>query len=83
MVNGIEESIHSLVLRENVKIVTQFDEVAEMISLKSYLYSIFYNLIRDRIKYKKPDICPVIKIKSVRKEDKINNFLKTMEEGLI
>jgi len=35
LVNGIEESIHSLVRSEHVKIVAQFDEVAELITLKS------------------------------------------------
>ena len=82
LVNGIEESIHSLVLRENVKIVTQFNEVAEMISLKSYLYSIFYNLISNSIKYKKPDICPVIEIKSIRREDKIELLFKDNGRGI-
>jgi PAS domain S-box-containing protein len=82
LVNGIEESIRSLVLRENVAIVAQFDEVPEMISLKSYLYSIFYNLISNSIKYRRPDICPVIEIKSIRREDKIELIFKDNGRGI-
>jgi signal transduction histidine kinase len=51
-------------------------------SLKSYVYSIFYNLISNSIKYKKPDICPVIEIKSVRREDKIELLFKDNGRGI-
>lgn len=82
LVNGIEESIHSLVRSENVKIVAQFDEVAEMITLKSSLYSIFYNLISNSIKYKRLDVPPVIEIKSSRRKDEIELIFKDNGRGI-
>jgi signal transduction histidine kinase len=42
-----------------------------MQTLKSYLYSIFYNLISNSIKYRQADQLPVITIISYLKEDKI------------
>ncbi len=82
LVNGIEESIHSLVFSENVKIIAQFDEVAEMVTLKSYLYSIFYNLISNSIKYKRRDIRLVIEIKSFRRKNEIELIFKDNGRGI-
>jgi PAS domain S-box-containing protein len=82
VVNDIEKSIHSVMLRENVKIVVQFDEVSEMITLKSYLYSIFYNLISNSIKYKRPDVHLVIEIKSFLTKDTIEIIFKDNGRGI-
>ena len=37
-----------------------------MLTIKSYLYSVFYNLISNSIKYRKPDEKPVIRIASAQ-----------------
>ena len=42
-----------------------------MFSIKTYLHSIFYNLISNSLKYRQPDISPVIKISSQRLDGKI------------
>lgn len=64
LVENIQLSIHSLILEKNVQIETDFSNMAELVTIKSYLYSIFYNLITNSIKYHQPDLVPVIKIKS-------------------
>jgi signal transduction histidine kinase len=60
-------SIDNLLRSEGVKMVTDFTEVDEVLSFKSYLYSIFFNLISNSIKYHRPGVAPVIEIKSTRR----------------
>lgn len=82
LLHEIEASIHSLISREKVEIVAQFDEVAEMICIKSYLHSIFYNLIGNSIKYKRRDVHPVIEIKSVQKGNTVELIFKDNGRGI-
>ncbi|MFC2109789.1 PAS domain S-box protein [Bacteroidota bacterium] len=62
--NKIKESIANLIIKENVKFVMDFSQKDEFFTAKSYVYSIFYNLISNSIKYKHPERNPVIEIKS-------------------
>jgi PAS domain S-box-containing protein len=64
LVDNIRSSIHNIIEKEHVEIHTDFDTVEKLFTLKSYLYSIFYNLIMNSIKYRQREIDPVIRIKS-------------------
>jgi PAS domain S-box-containing protein len=64
LVDNIRSSIYNIIERENVEIRTDFSALNKIITLRSYLHSIFYNLIINSIKYRQKDIDPVIKIKS-------------------
>nr|WP_294950021.1 PAS domain-containing sensor histidine kinase [uncultured Mucilaginibacter sp.] len=61
LVDDIKFSIWHLIDKEKVTIQTDF-EVEEMNSLKSFIHSIFYNLILNSVKYRKPAVAPIIKI---------------------
>ena len=52
-------------------VVTNFDAIDEIYTLKSYLHSIFLNLISNAIKYKKHDAPPVVEIKATKSDDKV------------
>lgn len=52
LVDGIRDSIIDLIRKENVTISTDFTAIGELVTLKSYIYSIFYNLILNSIKYR-------------------------------
>tara|TARA_R110000744_G_scaffold201279_1_gene320459 strand:- start:2320 stop:7266 length:4947 start_codon:yes stop_codon:yes gene_type:complete len=82
LVDTIKESISSTIVQEDIKIITQFYEAPEMVTLKSYMYSIFYNLISNSIKYKKQDIPSVIDIRSHLKNDKIELIFKDNGRGI-
>jgi signal transduction histidine kinase len=71
LVHDIKTSISALIEAEHAEIKTDFSAVDEMMTLKSYLYSIFYNLILNSIKYKRIDLNPVIEIKSFSKDGKL------------
>lgn len=64
IMDEIQLAIENLIQKESVEFVLDFSEIDEINSIKSYIYSIFYNLISNSIKYKQLDVQPIIKIKS-------------------
>ena len=64
LVNDIKISIKNLIERDNVFVKFDFSEMDELLTFKSYLYSIFYNLISNSIKYCQPQLPCMIEIKS-------------------
>ncbi|MBC7554684.1 MAG: PAS domain S-box protein [Taibaiella sp.] len=64
LIDDVALSIESIVVITGTEIITDFSAVGEILIFKSYLYSIFYNLISNSIKYKQPGIAPVINITS-------------------
>ena len=71
IVDDIKFTITGVTEKEMFQLKYNFDEVDEMMTLKSYMHSIFYNLISNSLKYKKPGLIPVIEIKSHKIEHKI------------
>jgi PAS domain S-box-containing protein len=82
LVLNIESSIRNLIRSHHAKIVTDFSAIDEVSTLKSYLQSIFYNLISNGIKFAKPDTEVVVEIKSVIKKDKIRISFKDNGRGI-
>lgn len=78
----IEESIKRIIDEEQAVIITDFSAIDTIHSLKSYLYSIFYNLITNSIKYKQKDKAPLIQIKSEIKDDKVILYFKDNGSGI-
>ncbi len=79
-VESIKASISNLVNAQEVAIECDFSEVDEMLTIKSYMYSVFYNLISNSIKYRKPDEKPVIRIAS--KKDGARIGLTFQDNGI-
>ena len=69
--NDIHLSIEKMIENENAVIVWDFSEANEIVTIKSYLHSIFYNLISNSLKYRQLGIPPAIKIKSEKLNNKI------------
>ncbi|MFN6945554.1 MAG: PAS domain S-box protein [Cytophagaceae bacterium] len=80
LVKEITGSIEKIIHQYNVNINVDFSEVDELFSLKIYMHSIFYNLISNSIKYRKPDEKLVIEIRSRRENGKI--ILSFKDNGL-
>jgi len=76
LVEKITTSISNQIKKENVSFVLDFSKVKEMMPIKSYLYSIFYNLITNSIKYKQLQVNPVIEIRSAMNGKNIVLFFK-------
>jgi len=56
------------------------EELSHIKSIKSYIQSIFYNLISNAIKYKKDDVQPVISISASKYDDSL--ILEVKDDGL-
>jgi PAS domain S-box-containing protein len=82
LINDIKSSISSEIINEQVNFILDFSAIDEILTLKVYLYSIFYNLIINSIKYRKPDLPPEITITSFKSEDNITIVVKDNGLGI-
>jgi PAS domain S-box-containing protein len=71
LVQDITASIKSMIDKESAIIEFDFSEADKLLTIKSYIHSIFYNLITNAIKYRQPDTNPVIKIKSYKQDGRM------------
>ena len=56
MVDDVKISIANLINKEDIHIVYDFTAINEYLTIKPYLYSIFFNLISNSVKYRRQDI---------------------------
>jgi PAS domain S-box-containing protein len=64
LVDDIKFSLLFLINEHGIEIKCDFSVVSELFTLRSYLYSIFHNLISNSIKYRRSDVNTLIEIKS-------------------
>ncbi|MFN3942466.1 MAG: PAS domain S-box protein [Flavobacterium sp.] len=64
LLEDVKSSFSTLIREEHIEITSDFSAINEMHCIKSYLYSIFYNLISNSIKYRQPNIETIIEVKS-------------------
>jgi PAS domain S-box-containing protein len=76
----IKLSLAGDIENEDVQIIGEFEGAMGMHTVKSYLYSIFYNLISNSIKYHQPGIAPVITISSSSADNKV--YLNFKDNGI-
>ena len=82
LVNDIKFSIGGIGGNDMFQVKCDFTEIDEMITLKSYMHSIFYNLISNSLKYKKPDLAPVVEITSRKYGNTIELIFKDNGIGI-
>lgn len=61
----VKESIGYLLGKVDAEVIADFTTFGTIHTIRSYLYSIFFNLISNSIKYRNPNDNPVIRITSV------------------
>ena len=69
-IDSIKNSIQNVIEKEKVQITTHFN-VPAIHTVQSYLHSIFYNLLANSIKYRRPGFPPHIEIRSESKEGSV------------
>ncbi|PBQ30602.1 hypothetical protein CNR22_02040 [Sphingobacteriaceae bacterium] len=82
IVNSIGISIQNEIEKEHVKILTDFTAVDKIETLKSYVHSIFFNLITNSIKYRQPAVSPVILIRAELLKGRIRISVKDNGLGI-
>ncbi len=82
LVKDIKLMNYTLMKRTNARISTNFKEANALQTNKGYLYSIFYNLIINSIKYRKENTQALISISSKRVEDHVELTFKDNGIGI-
>lgn len=82
IVREIKNTIFNSVSTHKVTLKTDFNEIEDLTSVRRYIYSIFYNLIHNSIKYQNPKVNPVIEIKSKQIEKGIKITFKDNGMGI-
>ncbi|TSJ40731.1 PAS domain S-box protein [Mucilaginibacter corticis] len=82
LVDEIAVGIEQMIVKNKVEIITDFDEMDELYTLKSYVYSILQNLVVNSIKYRRPDADPVITITSKVKGERLLISFKDNGRGI-
>ncbi|HXA00738.1 MAG TPA: MEDS domain-containing protein [Cytophagaceae bacterium] len=82
LVSAIKLSIENVIRKENVQIIMDFSAIDQITTIKSYMHSIFYNLISNSIKFRHPDKTPVLRIKSETDKEKMRISFKDNGIGI-
>ncbi|MEN7547326.1 PAS domain S-box protein [Rapidithrix thailandica] len=64
LIQKVKESLKGQIQSTQASILTDFESIDEFFTIKSYVRSILYNLINNAIKYRQPDVPPVITIRT-------------------
>jgi PAS domain S-box-containing protein len=82
LIEDIKLSIKYLIDGKSIEINYDFSKPDKIFTLKSYIYSIFYNLITNSVKYRRQDIPCIIEIKSSNHDGKIELVFKDNGMGI-
>jgi PAS domain S-box-containing protein len=82
LLSDLQFSINHLIQKENVKFITDFTQVQKVHTIKSYLHSMFYNLISNSIKYRQTAIHPIIEITARKLGNKLELVFKDNGLGI-
>ncbi len=78
--HSVIKSIHALISNSNTTLKADFEAAPDVFFNKTFMESIFLNLLTNSIKYARPGIDPEIHILSYKKADHI--FLEIKDNGL-
>ena len=78
----IQYSIDKLIQRERVSLSFNFEKISTIFTIKSYMYSIFYNLIHNSIKYRRQGFISIIEISSRLENNEIVLVFKDNGMGM-
>ena len=82
LVEDINSSLNNLIQQEKATISFNFTDADNIVTIKSYMHSIFYNLIINSIKYKRFGVDPAISISTKKIGNKLEIFFKDNGKGI-
>jgi len=82
LIDAVRMSINTIAVSENVQFRCYFEEAESIFTVRSYLYSIFYNLSSNSIKFRKSGIAPIITISSRQMKNKVELRFKDNGKGI-
>lgn len=75
-------NLRQVIDSEHARISFNFNAADKITAVKSYMYSIFYNLITNGIKYKRPGVDPFIMVFTRRQDDRLQIVFKDNGKGI-
>ncbi|MEO7215692.1 PAS domain S-box protein [Mucilaginibacter sp.] len=82
LVEDIKGSVQLLIDKYHITLSYDFSEANHLFIFKPYLYSIFYNLILNSVKYRRMDISCIIHIKSHQLKNKVELIFQDNGTGI-
>ena len=82
LMSSITLSIKNLIVEEQVSIQMDVDKNFSIVAVRGYLYSIFYNLTLNSIKYRRKDVNPIIRIRCTLNQDQITIGFQDNGKGI-
>lgn len=82
LTSDLISGLNNLIQAENVSINTDFSGADQVVAVKSYMHSIFYNLVINSIKYKRPGIMPAISISTDCNDETFGIVFKDNGKGI-
>jgi len=82
IIDNIKKTLFLHLQNNNAEIITDFSAVDLFFTIKTYLYSILYNLISNGLKYRSPDRPVIIKISSFKTDTTIGIVISDNGLGL-
>ncbi len=74
IIENILLSINYLVENQGVTVITDFESIDHILTIKSYIQSIFYNLISNSIKYRRNNVELIINVRTQIVDKKVQIF---------
>jgi PAS domain S-box-containing protein len=72
LAEGAINALRARLTKEKAEVRYNFEGAGHIFSVRSYIYSIFYTLILNGVKYRRANIAPVINITAVMRENNID-----------
>ena len=82
LVDDIKISINNIISSNGVIIKCHFDEINSMVTVRSFMHSIFFNLISNSIKYRRQDTPPTIEISTRKTKTHLELIFKDNGVGI-
>jgi PAS domain S-box-containing protein len=82
LVNDIKVNMQHIIADENVYFECAFENADSIFTIRSFMYSIFYNIISNSIKYRRAGIVPLIHIEARQHKDNISLTFKDNGKGI-
>jgi PAS domain S-box-containing protein len=82
LLQDVALSLAGQIKDHRVKLMSDFSAAEKMLTLKSYFYSIFLNLVSNSIKYRRPGVRPAIHITSERLNGGLHLIFKDNGMGI-
>ncbi len=78
----VEESLKGMIEKNTAKISSDFGKADSIMSNRSFIYNIFFNLVSNGIKYRREDVSPEIDIWTEKANDKIILYIRDNGKGI-